>query len=164
MSGEPQFGRRRQDRRLRDRLRIRMRENWYRDVWLLAISGLVLLALSSSSDTSVKAQRAAEAARRLAVTIQHQRIENVRATCVAQDARHDATIRALDHLYGRRRLRLVLPGVPPVISRALGELLALQQRSSRAPTIFLINAVVPRQDCSRVVDRALGIRPARRRR
>lgn len=43
-------GRRSEDRPPKHRRIAILRENWYRDVWLIIISGLVLLALARASD------------------------------------------------------------------------------------------------------------------
>ncbi len=72
--------------------------------------------------------------------IQSERARNIRQACEAQNARHDATIETLDRLIAR---------VPP------------SQRSeaqqSRASTVLLINALVPKRRCSEVVRKQVGL-------
>lgn len=162
--------RRHTDRPLGVRLRALVRENWYRDVWLLVITVLVALALSSATDTADHAKRtaqvAAQAAREAEAAtraIQAQRVATVRANCEAQNARHDGTVKQLGKLFTRRRApgaAVRVPGVPPALVRAVQAVQAIQARASRAPTILLIDALQPHQDCAAAVARATSGPPA----
>jgi hypothetical protein len=93
---------------------------------VLAGTALVL-SLSSNRDRAVSAQTLAE-------QIQKERVRNIRATCEMQNARHDKTIVQLDEL-----IRDAPPGRR---ERAV---------QNRAGTALLIDALVPKRDCDRVV-------------
>ena len=77
--------------------------------------------------------------------IQAQREDSIRDSCVGQNARHDATIRALDRLLAQ------------ATSHASAERVR-RIEESRASTVRLIEALAPARDCAAVVDRALGKR------
>jgi hypothetical protein len=105
----------------------------WRDFWLLAITGIGLWALlNASGETNARI-----------AAIQAQRRQSVNNTCVAQDQRHDATI---------KRLNAGLNAAEKTASPAQ----LAQVRQSRAFTISLINALAPKQNCQAAVKRALA--------
>ena len=97
---------------------------------LMFAGAVAVRVISSNSDTAVDAKA-------LAVQIQKERIRNIRATCEAQNERHDNTIAQLDEL----------------ISEAPPERRA-RARQNRDGTVVLINALVPKRDCRKVVKQA----------
>jgi hypothetical protein len=125
------------------RWRVLVRENWYRDVWLLIITGVTLIALINASAESDR--------------IQAQRVDTIRAVCEAQNARNAATIATLrinaretvtpaalartQQLFGLIGIHATLRGLRRF------ELLS----ASNEQTIHLINALAPRQNCQSVV-------------
>lgn len=78
--------------------------------------------------------------------INDERERNVRANCEQINARHDATIRQLDALLAQR-LRTASPADRERIEQ------------SRASTVLLINALVPKRDCDRLVSEQVNSRP-----
>lgn len=80
MSGTGSPKRRKTDRGWR----FLFRDNWYRDLWLLVITGFVYLAITNS-------QHAVD-------QIQQERAHNVLVSCEANNQRYDNTIRTLDAL------------------------------------------------------------------
>jgi hypothetical protein len=98
----------------------------------VAFAGWVVgSAINSNGQTAANAQ---DFARR----IQSERLRSIAANCKATNERHDKTIETLDKLIAR---------VPPGSRRDRAE-------ASRASTILLINALVPKQDCAALVRRA----------
>ena len=103
----------------------------------IVFAGLVLLqVVGDNSDTAGQAKILAE-------EIQKERVRNIRATCEAQNARHDNTIAQLDEL----------------ISEAPPERRA-RARQNRDGTVVLINALVPKRDCREVVKQQAAATPA----
>lgn len=76
--------------------------------------------------------------------IQDEREKSIRMSCEETNARYDAAIGQLD--------RLIAQAPPERRARA---------REGRAGTVLLIDALVPKRDCDRVVDRS--VRPPPRR-
>lgn len=111
-----------------------VRENWYRDVWLLAIT---IVALAGT----IVAVNGANEARDATREIQAQRIETIWSSCRQQNARHDGTIRELNVL-----LRASMRTADPARRQQLS--------ASRASTVLLINQLAPKQDCAMIVKRA----------
>lgn len=111
--------------------RINVRENWYRDVWLLLITGVTVLLAIIAVNAANNAQQAVK-------DVQAQRVESILTSCNQQNARHDHTIRQLD---------LVLAKAERVATPAR----RLQLRQSRAATVLLINQLAPKLDCQQVV-------------
>jgi hypothetical protein len=72
---------------------------------------------------------------RLARAIQDQRKEAIGSACRAQNHRHDNVIRALDVLIAR---------LPPGARRD-------RAKTNRKGTVFLLNAIVPHQNCAALV-------------
>jgi hypothetical protein len=72
--------------------------------------------------------------------IQASRADSIRRACVEQNERHDRTLRTLDALLTARA---------EGVSRARLERL----KESRASTVLLIEALAPRDDCEKRVDR-----------
>lgn len=66
-----------------------VRENWYRDLWLFALSALLLY-------TAWQTHQTAGSAKQLGVTIQRQRIDAVREGCQDQNKTNVRVTRALD--------------------------------------------------------------------
>lgn len=125
-------------RRREDKWKIHIRENWYRDVWLLIISGVVALAL-------IKALNTADRAKTLVQDIQSQRVEAIRNNCRDQNTRHLNTLHELDVLDAR---------LPP--SRRA------EARAGRPGVVLLINALAPYQDCKKVVALATRTTPKKK--
>ena len=101
-----------------------------------AYAGFAILAASSTVALLWVADTA-DRAGVLAQEIQRQRVESIRSACVEQNARHDATIRALDTLIAR-----------------LPENRQQRAREGRSNTALLIESLQPRRDCAEVVRRA----------
>lgn len=93
---------------------------------------------AAAKSAAASARHVAEIAKAVADAIQRQRVDSIRTGCKAQNHRHDATIRALDVLIAR------LP-TGPRRNRA---------KANRKGTLFLLNAIVPHQDCKALVQRA----------
>lgn len=74
--------------------------------------------------------------------IQESRRENIRVSCDQQNQRHDNTIRALDQV-----LEEAIQSEPERAKRI---------EASRERTILLINALVPKRNCDRLVDKLVG--------
>lgn len=68
-------------------------------------------------------------------TIQASRADGIRQSCVAQNARHDKTVRALDVLIRQ--------------AQSEGGREARRAARGRTSTLLLINALAPRADCDR---------------
>jgi undecaprenyl pyrophosphate synthase len=123
-------------------------------VFLVALGALILFGFQlggnhtlaenaqSASTNSTRAARQAKTASReaLAATaaIQQQRITAIRLVCENQNRRHDATLKALDRVLHAALRQTRLPAQRAVI------------RASRAPTVLIINALAPKQNCSHV--------------
>lgn len=114
--------------------RVFIRENWYRDLWLFAISIVVLWA-------SLVGQQNAKTAVDLSHQIQQERRDATYSVCADQNRRHDATINQL--LIEVRYYKKHLPR---------GTSAAQLQRSIDA-NISLINALAPAQDCKALAKR-----------
>jgi hypothetical protein len=99
----------------------------------VAITAVFIGGLAKSNQLSHKAQNLAE-------QIQRQRVSVVGTSCQEQNARHDATITQLDQL-----IRKV-----PASRRQ-------RARESRAGTVLLIDALVPKRDCAEVLRKATGV-------
>lgn len=112
---------------------ISVRENWYRDVWLVIITLTVgyLAAISATQSTK---------ARNLARAIQHERVASIRDSCVEQNQRHDGTISELYRLAAR-------------IERTHPDKSA-EVRQGIQQNILLIDQLAPRQNCTVAVRRA----------
>lgn len=134
------------------RLTGRLPERWYRDVWMFGLSLLVYLSLSGqgdqvdrvdrvSSDTAKLARRTAELAR----SIQAQRVNSVLTNCQDQNTRHDNTLTKLD---------AVIDGMPEGPDKA-------RAKANQPSTVILIDALVPKRDCRKVLDDALTPAPDR---
>lgn len=106
---------------------MRLPERWYRDAWLVVITGVVALSLLAQQDTLNK--------------IQQSRVEIGRESCRAQNDRHDATIRKLDEL---------VAALPPGPRKR-------QAEESRAGTVQLIEALAPRRDCGALVEQIRAV-------
>lgn len=111
--------------------------HYRRRQWLMVAAFFVLVATSTASLywvnhlAKVRAQDNAENAQR----IQDQRATSTRESCVDQNHRHDATI---------RRIRVLVR-------------CAHKPASAAAPSIELIDALAPRQDCDQLVlDRVIA--------
>lgn len=72
---------------------------------------------------------------RLARAIQRQRVDSILRNCKAQNGRHANTIRALDVLISR---------LPPGPER-------VRAKANRKGTVFLLNQIVPYQNCRKLV-------------
>lgn len=142
--------------RRRARLRVVVRDNWYRDLWLFVISGLVVLALANAQDASDR--------------IQGQRKASVLGNCNAQNSRHDSTVAALTAEEneakpgGPQQIAGLFEAVGVHVSPASLKKLAVFERqqavASIASTESLIDALAPKQICSVVLAIALGQRGA----
>lgn len=75
--------------------------------------------------------------------IQNQRVEFVRYACEDQNARHDATLQKLDH---------VVAAIKDPVQRARAE-------TSKAGSVALIEALVPKQDCAALAESVLDPPP-----
>lgn len=99
--------------------------------WMLAallfVGAITFYNSYSGSQTAIQVKQ-------LVGRIQAERARNVLTSCVEQNARHDRTIATLD------RLLLVAERPASAAQRA-------QIKQSRASTVLLIEALVPRQDC-----------------
>jgi hypothetical protein len=93
---------------------------------------------SAAKSAADSARRVADLAKSIADAIQAQRVDSIRSACKAQNRRHDQTIRALDHLIAQ---------IPPGPRR-------VRAKANRAGTVFLLEAIVPHQDCEALVRRA----------
>lgn len=101
------------------------RENWYRDVWLLLITALLLWAVSS---------------------IQANRLDAARNSCIAQNGRNVDTIRQLEQVVRK------LP--PRQRQRAVANI---------GSTVLLINALAPfHKDCDSYADAVVAGKPVPR--
>lgn len=105
-----------------------VRDNWYRDVWLLVVSAVVLVAI-------IKALGAANDAKDNVAAIQDSRVALTRDTCEQQNSRHDNTIKRLNKLVNeihdpRQRRRA---------------------QANIAGTISLIDALAPHQNCTALI-------------
>lgn len=113
-------------------------------VWLVTFVLIVLFGLGGAvfyfngQNQALRRQDQARAieAKKLAVAIQNSRLEAVRTACEEGNARHDATIKALD----TRIRELSRIAVTPEQRARI--------QASRASTIALINALAPRLDCA----------------
>lgn len=110
-----------------------LRENWYRDAWLLTITITVIAAVFAAR---------AENAQRIR-DIQDSRRDAIRVQCEQQNDRHDRTLAALDHVLAQR-----LRDAGPVERQRL--------QTGRASTVLLIEALAPHQDCRRRVRQLIG--------
>ncbi|MDP9117894.1 MAG: hypothetical protein M3O28_11680 [Actinomycetota bacterium] len=89
----------------------------------------------------------AREAAQLAVTVQEQRIETISKTCEDQNNRLDRSLVALAH-------SVHVPG-GDASPRMLREL----KRTRAGPAVLILRAVLPAQDCRRVVFNATGFDP-----
>lgn len=105
-----------------------MRENWYRDIWLLIVSVVDVVAI-------ISALHAANQANHNVASIQNSRISITLDTCRDQNKRNDNTI---------ARLNKIVNNIPDPHQRRLA-------RRSVATTVSLIDAVVPKQNCEALV-------------
>lgn len=127
-------------------------ERWYRDLWLVVITGLVAWALLSQQGqiTDVRqvqddTARLARQTARLAKSIQAQRVNSVLSNCRDQNERHDDTLDKLDG---------VIANMPPGPEKVRAE-------ANKPATVLLIDALVPRRNCHRVLRKALTPAPKR---
>jgi hypothetical protein len=110
-------------------------------VTVLFVAPTVLDTSNRTDETARLSQENAARTREVAAlarAIQDQRKDAIRSNCQAQNRRHRDTIRALDVLIAR------LPSGP---RRA-------RAKANRRGTVFLLNAIVPHQDCSALVAKA----------
>lgn len=103
-------------------------ENWYRDLWLVIITGIMAFALLSLDHQQ-------EDTDKLAATTQMQRRNTIYDQCRDQNFRHDDTIERIDH-----RIAVLPPGSER--DRAV---------VSRDFTVALVDALAPRRDCLAVL-------------
>ena len=112
--------------------RVLIRENAYRDVWLILISFVLMWAAFASWDATQQANDATSA-------IQQQRIDATRRNCLDQNLRHDTTLVTLDGL------------IDTATSRAQSKEEKKRVLASVAGTKALIEALAPKRDCDKVV-------------
>lgn len=133
-------------------MKRRLPERFYRDVWLLVVTGLVTWALFAQQSQLDDVQRVQDdtaqlvrTTARLAAQIQQQRRSTVSMNCRDQNGRHDATIGKLDE---------IIAGLPegPEKDRAV---------ANKASTVLLIDALVPKRNCRRVLDETTSPVPER---
>jgi hypothetical protein len=117
--------------------RILIRENAYRDAWLVVLSIILIWASFASVDASNKAEKATQG-------IQTERRDATYRACQDQNDRHDATFAALDKLGARDATQAKTPQ----------EKLRAQQTIDG--TKALVDALAPKRDCVAVVDRTVG--------
>jgi hypothetical protein len=127
MTGGADHVRRIGDQSRRERIRrFLIRENFYRDIWLLIITGLVLVSLLGLRD-SVR-------------QINSNRHEVLFQNCLAQNARNLGT---------KSRLDTLVAGISDPREKARAE-------RNKAGTIALIDALAPyRRDCRAYVEQQL---------
>lgn len=99
-------------------------ERWYRDLWLLAISIVVVIGVFNADEQGDD--------------IQAQRRASILTACREQNARHDDTIVKLDK---------IIADLPPGPQKDE----ALQQRDG---TVLLIDALAPKRDCEAQLQRS----------
>ena len=106
-------------------------DNLYRDVWLLLITIAVVLI-------AIKALNASQDAVSAVQTVQSNRVDLIRNSCRAQNARNWNTVHALEFEISR---------LPRARER---------RRATRSEryTIALINTLAPKQDCAGLVAKA----------
>jgi hypothetical protein len=99
-------GERRYDKRRGDRFVIHARENWYRDVWLFIITGVVLFAVLTASQAGHDAVRASNDAKALAVSnralidrIEKDRNARRNDTCVTAERQEATSVKAVIRTY-----------------------------------------------------------------
>lgn len=99
------YHRRRSDQSLRSRLKFRARENWYRDVWLLIVSGIVLYTVVISTNNTQDAANLAFDNRQLLLRFESDSISRRDESCryfelqeAAGIQRVRGTYSYLDHL------------------------------------------------------------------
>lgn len=117
--------------------RILIRENAYRDAWLVLLSVILIWA----SFASVQAAQKAEQATR---DIQSERRDATLRACQDQNDRHDATFAQLDKLSTRDNAQAQTPEQK------------LRARQTIAGTKALIEAIAPKRDCAKVVEATVG--------
>lgn len=122
-------------------------ERWYRDLWLLAITVIVLLSLNAQGDQNADTKRVATQTRqvtkqtaKLTTLIQEQRADSIRASCEDQNGRHRRTVRALDQIIDQQP-------AGPNKDRA---------KAQRPYTVLLINALAPVRPCGALVRQFAG--------
>lgn len=129
---------------------------------LLVVAGLVVAAIVAFSNQQDRTRALAAQAHTLAVAFQQQRLNNVKTGCQDQNAKHDATIKALraqlkpaaTSKTGLLYVRLFQSAGVSLSSVQRARLVGFAQRALSANSggsITLINALVPRQDCAKLV-------------
>ena len=115
---------------------------------LLAVT--VVLALVASSATLAYAivvnQRATVAATAFAEQIQVERQRSIRASCVETNRRHDETIQTLNQIFD---------DIPRGSERRR------RAEAGHASTVLLIQAMLPKRNCEKIVREAAPSEPAR---
>lgn len=146
---------RRSDPYLRGRLDAIQRgyERWVAyTLRLLAVLVCIQLGLGALSLYLVgQNQDRSSETRRLLRQVQESREQSVLTTCSQQNARHDKTIAALNAFVDQ--YKKAHPGL------SAKDLREIQQ--SIQGNVSLINALAPTQDCQKVVDRLVRLKPLR---
>lgn len=117
--------------------RVLVRENAYRDAWLVLLSVILIWASFASVDASRKAEEATQG-------IQTERRDATLRACQDQNDRHDATFAALDKLAVRDGLQ----------AKTTAQKLRAQQTIDG--TKALVDALAPKRDCVKVVKVTVG--------
>jgi hypothetical protein len=122
-------------------VRIKVRENWYRDLWLLLISGVVVATIIVGFGQ-----------------IHDSRVRAVKLACVQTNTRHDRALNALDRLTVQRLTGgPLLPRSTPnararlLRDRAVAKLPKAQQvqiEQQLGASVVLIETITPHEDCA----------------
>jgi hypothetical protein len=117
--------------------RILIRENAYRDAWLVLLSIILVWASFASVDASRKAEEATQG-------IQIERRDATLRACQDQNDRHDATFAQLDKLSARDLEQAQTPEQK------------LRAQQTIAGTKALVDALAPKRNCADVVEATVG--------
>lgn len=120
--------------------RMLVRENAYRDVWLLIITFFVLVAVIKVGGKADTASVQAQSAKSVAAAIQRERARTIRENCEQQNARHNEVFAVVRQLLQR-------PAIPP------RKLTAKQKQAQVDATFRFVDALVPMKDCAVLVKR-----------
>lgn len=142
-----------------------VRENWYRDVWLMAITIIVVVIAAKALAVSSTAKHASRTANALSAEIQKERVQSTRNNCLDQNSRHAKTLAELKQIdaesakTGPRQLIELLGLVGVRVTRAQAQALATFEAtagSSNDEVALLVDRLAPHQNCAVVVAKATG--------
>lgn len=85
------------------------------------------------------------------------RYEVTYQNCIDQNERHDSTLRRLDELIAKQIAKIYVQAQEGRISDKDASAQIAQRKASREPTVFLLEAVIPYQNCRAVVAVRYGL-------